>query len=146
MIGPKTLVGFPFLILGLISAAAFATFSFRSLEIVWTGQSATGEVVRMEKVRGGYRAGRSYLPIVSFVDGEGSKRVFRQKPGGRKGAYAIGEKVGVLYLPADPDRAVIDSFWGRYGFIFATLFALGFVTLGGWLIRQDRREHAIFDR
>ena len=146
MIGPKALVGFPFLILGLISAGAFATFSYGSLEIVWTGQSALGEIVRMEKVSGGYQSGRSYVPIVSFVDGEGSRRVFRQKPGGRKDAYAIGEQVAVLYRPDDPDLAVIDSFWGRYGFIFGTLFALFFVALGGWLIRRDRQENAIFDR
>ena len=144
MIGPKARIGFPFLLAGLIFAAAFATFTYRSMEIVWEGATATGEITGMQTVSG-YR-GQSHLPVVRFNAADGTQRVFWQRPGGRRGAYSIGEKVTVLYLPDDPGRAIIDSFWGRYGFIFATLFALCFAALGGWLVWQDRRENAIFDR
>ena len=39
-----------------------------------------------------------------------------------------------------PRRAVIDSFYGRYGFLIVVLGGAAFAALGAWLIRSDRRE------
>ena len=146
MIGPKAVVGFVFLASGLVFAVAFGTLSYRSLETSAIGLEARGTVIGERRTAGGNRGGRSYRPIVRFVDANGETRHFEQRPGGRKGAYDKGDVVDVLYRADDPDTAVIDSFWGRAGHMFGMIFALVFVALGGWMIRWDRRENALFDR
>ena len=146
MIGPKAIVGFVFVILGLVFTAAFANLSYHSIQTASRGLEAQGTVIGERKTSGGYRGGRSHRPVVSFVDEQGRTHIFEQRPGGRKGAYDIGEKVGVLYRANEPDTAIIDSFWGRYGHVFGMIFALFFVFFGAWMIRWDRRENAIFDR
>ena len=54
--------------------------------------------------------------------------------------YQEGDVLPVAYMPGDPSQAVIDTLWGRFGFLSMSLFASLFIGLGVFLIRWDRKE------
>ncbi len=81
-------------------------------------------VVRVATVAGDERAegvvvafhetGRSLAPIVEFTPAGVAPVRFEGGVGSRPPAYDIGERVGVLYPPARPADALIDSFWSLW--------------------------------
>ena len=138
MLGFKTLIGFPFLLLGLIFTGASLWFAQESIHIAWSGIETQGTVLRMER-RYSHRR-KSYHPHVEFTDRQGQQHYFSQSLGTLPTAYSAGEHVRVRYLPDTPERAIIDSFWGRYGELFSVALAQILVVVGALLIRSDRRE------
>ena len=97
------------LVFGVVGAALLA-LSLVGLVSEWRfGQrasSAPGEVVRLN-------AGGSH-PEIRFVTEDGQTVEYPQN--GLVGGYRTGDRVTVLYDPADPHRAVVDRFGARYGF------------------------------
>ncbi|GAB2879421.1 hypothetical protein GCM10027046_04210 [Uliginosibacterium flavum] len=86
-----------------------------------------------------------YHPVVGYQTPDGENRFFKSSAGSNPPAYDEGEEVEVLYSPAKPDDARINSFFslwggplivGGLGLIF---FAVG---VGIWVIalRGTRRE------
>jgi len=72
---------------------------------------ASGKVVRMESVRSSDSDGGtsySYYPVVSFVTPDAERTEFRDSVGSNPPAYQRGDKIDVLYDPADPQQAIID--------------------------------------
>lgn len=108
--------------------------------IAGAGRQAQGIVVDIVGARG-YRGRIAYQPIVSFTDHTGQQRYFTSQVSSNPPAYEKGESVAVLYDPARPDKAMIDSFIDRHlgSLIFGvmgTIFAvLGAGALIG-LVRQ----------
>ena len=150
MIGPKGFVGAIFFLAGTFFSIA-GLWNLAEINVIAAnGKSTTGQVYHISRhhssggLRGG--GGTSYRHWVSFTDEKGTEHQFRNRLGGAKGFWDVGETVEVIYDPSDPDNAVINSFWGRFGFAFFTLFALPFAFLGAWLFQSDRRESSIFDR
>lgn len=66
-----------------------------------------------------------HRPIVVFRDAAGGEHRFVSGASSSPPAYAIGERVPVIYNPADPARAEID------GFVERRLGAVIFAVLGG---------------
>lgn len=57
----------------------------------------------------------SSFPVVSFVTQEGQKVQTKSKTGkGRNGAFFVGEKIGVMYSPQNPEDTMLDSEGGQY--------------------------------
>lgn len=57
----------------------------------------------------------SSFPVVSFITQEGQKVQTMSKTGkGRNGAFFVGEKIGVMYSPQNPEDAMLDSEGGQY--------------------------------
>lgn len=116
--------------------AIAAGFFFESADLAKPGNllaakggQAPGYVINMVKMRGGSRYKDAYRPIVRFTDNDGRLRQFGSKVSSNPPAYAKGERVTVIYDPADPSDAMIDSFRERYLFslvmgIFGTVMAL----------------------
>lgn len=63
-----------------------------------------------------------YRPVVRFTDGNGSPQVFISSSGSNPPAYSEGEKVELLYLPDDPQKAQINEFFSLWA---------GSIILGG---------------
>jgi hypothetical protein len=81
----------------------------------------------------------SYAPVVRFVTGEGREIEFHGRGGGDRG-FTEGDRVTVVYDPANPIRARIVSFLDLW---LPTLAAFGVAVLFGgsvWLSRWSRRR------
>jgi hypothetical protein len=79
-----------------------------TLRFVHRSARATGNVVGMEESDSG--DGRTFHPVVRFAPASGFPREFRSSFGANPPSYRVGDEVRVLYDPADPGRASIDSF------------------------------------
>ncbi|WP_284123697.1 DUF3592 domain-containing protein [Parerythrobacter aestuarii] len=141
MIGGKGLVGAAFLLAGLVfvGGGVFKTWEVNALAA--TGVHTRGEVTYMKrKSTSGRSGGRSWYAWVVFRTSTGEEIGFENRQGSALRSHEVGDIVDVVYDPADPSDAIIDNFWTRFAWVFATLFASVFVLLGGWLVRRDRRE------
>jgi hypothetical protein len=112
------------------------------------GGQAPGYVIDMVKLpdssrsrlkrsrdKGGYR------PIVRFTDNDGRMRQFESVVANKPPAYAKGERVTVIYDPADPSDAMIDSFQERYlGSLTMGLFGTVMALFGLAFLVASRRS------
>ncbi len=67
-----------------------------------------------------------YRPVYTFTDAAGNEHTVRSDTSSDSPQYDVGDRVKVLYDPADPTDAVLDSFFDVWGLTLA-LCALGFV-------------------
>lgn len=139
MIGGKGLVGWVFLLAGLIVLGASLVKAWDVNALAVSGAHTRGEVTSMIRTSKGGRR-QSWYAYVVFRTENGEDIGFENPQGSALRSYDKGEKVDVAYDPANPEHAIIDNFWTRAAGIFGALFASLFVALGGWLIRKDRRE------
>ena len=58
---------------------------------------------------------RTYHPLVRFTDTNGKAIEFVSSTGSNPPGYSAGEKVEVLYLPAEPYKARLNSFFSLWG-------------------------------
>ena len=56
-------------------------------------------------------SGKFYFPVYTFKDARGVKHSVQSLSGSKPAAYKIGDLVGVLYQPDEPDNAEIDQFF-----------------------------------
>ena len=116
------------------------------------GAHAQGTVIEMVGGRdsdGDY----SYKPVVEFRDADGRRHVFTSNVSSSPPQHAAGERVQVIYAPATPDEAVIDSFLDRFllplilgglGTVFAAIgFGLLFARLRGRRIAAELRASGL---
>lgn len=98
---------------------------------VFTGVAigATGEVVDLKRAQSGSGVA-NYRPVVVFRDAGGVERRFEGAIGANPPDYRKGEQVAVLYDPAAPDQAVINSWSQR---VMGPVLAGGFGALLLWL-------------
>lgn len=97
-----------------------------------TAVSAEGTVVRLDwrvDMRR-MRPSTGYQAVVRFRKADGGTNEFVDDSGSDPPRYSIGEKVRVLYDPADPREAKIDSFRSLWLVPILALLASG-LTLGG---------------
>ncbi|GEM_PF-1628089 len=74
------------------------------------GIKTTGAVAENILVHDGTRGGSTYHPRISFVTNKGESFDFQSNTGSSPAMYTVGEIVPVLYNPANPTVATIDSF------------------------------------
>jgi hypothetical protein len=125
------------------AALLFGAASFFSAdsELAAGGGRATGNVIEVEYYRsaGGKRM---YRPHVRFIDGNGQSRTFVSNLGSYPPSYEKGDVVEVMYDPAAPDRAEIDSFLSRHlGTLVFGLFGSVFAVLGGVVMLKAARPN-----
>lgn len=79
--------------------------------------------------------GYTYSPVVSFTTKEGELKQFESNNASEPPAYHVGEKIEVLYDPANPDHAQINNFFESWlgciilGFIGAMFSIVGFIAI-----------------
>ena len=124
---------------GLVFAGVTAALALRESRFAATALRAQGEVVALRADGSGYR------PEVRYTDAAGQVQQFLAGTSSDPPGYAVGEPVPVLYAPADPRTARIDSFVQRWLLpaIFGG-FALLWLGIGlaplAWRALQRRRH------
>lgn len=94
------------------------------------GGRAEGQVIRIA-THYDHKSKSWYRPVVAFTDTAGQRREFTSKLSSNPPGYEAGDAVGVMYDPADPARAEIDSFASRHlGTLVFGLFGAVFTMLG----------------
>lgn len=128
---------FLFYIFALIGAIIFlvALFVIKSeLNVVRNGIETTGVVID-QSVSKSSDGDYFYHPIIQFNTEDNREITFRSPEGGSQSRFYLGEKINVIYLPNDPQRATINNFLGLYGAgtilsVFGLVFAsTGFIPL-----------------
>lgn len=73
--------------------------------------AADGVVVKVDDVTTSHKDGTTsrYYPVVRFVTGSGQVVQYRDHLGENSPAYRVGDPVRVLYDPANPQRARLDT-------------------------------------
>lgn len=131
-----------FVLAGLAALAIAGTMIVR--DPVFTGEAigATGEVVDLKRAQSGSGVA-NYRPVVVFRDASRVEWRFEGAIGANPPDYRKGEQVAVLYDPAAPDQAVINSWSQR---VMGPVLAGGFGALLLWLEvrawRTSRRRRA----
>lgn len=137
-------IGGIFTPLGLLFAAIGGWFFVEDRQLAAEGLRAEGQVIELVSVRDS-DGGSTYKPVVEFTDADGRTHRFTSSFSSSPPAHSPGERIEVIYLPADPGRAVIDSFLGRHLFplIFGGIGTL-FACIGAVLVLvYFRRRRAV---
>lgn len=106
---PRLFIGIFLLVgLGLLGGSAYLTYDTRRALSV--GVRADGEVTDLYENRDS-DGDITYRPRVRFRTREGDSVEFTSSVGSHPAAFGVGETVAVIYNPASPDDARIDSFF-----------------------------------
>ena len=139
------IAGSLFLVLGagLLAVAVWGYVSTR--RFVAGAARTTGTVIKLaerrETDRG--RTRTSYAPVVRFVTARGVHGEFPSRLGSNPPAYRVGDRVPVLYNPADPREAAIATFLSLW--LFTLLFGFVgtvFAGIGAVMLALGRRRPA----
>jgi hypothetical protein len=96
------------LIVGVALAAGGIYLAFIQIDMSLRGEVVWGEVVHLEPGSSTSASGQAALfPLVSFRAGNGAPVTFRHRTGRKPSPYSVGDKVPVIYLPDQPDQALI---------------------------------------
>lgn len=102
---------------------------------------ATGTVTDLERSsssEGGY----SYCPVIQFTSRDGQVVSYEGNVCSDPPAYAIGDRVELVYDPEDPEHVQMDNFWSKYVAVFVTgvigapLTLVGLIGLIGSRLRR----------
>jgi len=135
----------PFLLLAGTALLAFGVYTSRTLlSLEASGLRTAGSVTSLSPSRSS-DGGTTYHPLVSYRDSAGRTVVFRDSTGTNPPLYRVGEVVTVLYLPGEPDRAIIDR--GLWNWLPAViLYVLGAAACAGglaaWRVPGDEEPFA----
>ena len=145
-------IGGIFAALGVVFVAGAGWAYLADRRFAAAGTHAQGTVIDMVGSRdsdGDY----SYKPMVEFRDADGQRHVFTSNVSSSPPQHAAGETVQVIYAPATPDEAVIDSFLDRFllplilgglGTVFAAIgFSLLLARLRGRRIAAQLRASGL---
>jgi hypothetical protein len=110
--------------LGMLAVSVFI-FSNTS-SFIGRAVEADGEVIDLDRSRSSSSSSTTYRPVVAFTTATGKRVEFTSSVGSSPPSHRVGERVKVLYQPADPQSARIKSFFHLW-FGFLIVFALGLV-------------------
>ena len=124
-----------FLLVGIVLLASAAYYWTRTRALLTKGRDAVGKVVALEIIppqQPGADEYESYAPIVMFKTAYGQDVRFTSLSSSYPAAYAVGDRVPVLYTPDGSEAPRIRSFHDLW-FLPAVLATLGliFTVLGG---------------
>jgi hypothetical protein len=123
--GVGRLAGAILLFIGLIFGGVGSIFLFDVKSYADKGVEAQGQVIENIPVRSS-KGGTTYTPLVLFKTQSGQEVQFEDGVSSKPPAFDIGEKVNVLYMPDNPNEAIVaDGMW---------LFPGIFVGIGGVLL------------
>ena len=108
------------------------------------GERTTGNVVRLEESNSSEGGCCVYSPVIEFIAG-GQTYSFESGNASDPPAYSVGEEVPVLYDPASPETAQINSFFERWVFpmIIIPAMILAALIVNFFMIRSWRRGEYI---
>jgi hypothetical protein len=125
--------------IGLVLLAVATFVHARERRFIRSAARATGTVVDLSRGRGS-EGGSVYYPVIAFRTAAGDSVTFVSNAGSNPPSREVGERVEVLYDPAQPRTAYTSGFFTLHigSFVF-TLLGVIFTAVGGiWLWVQRR--------
>src|SRR5688500_8636843 len=111
-----------FAIIGVLFLAGAAWLFVRRMAVAARGVGVTGHVVSHEARED--EGTLHYLPVIIFIDHQGTQRRFTSVAGGSRPSPPVGAAVTVRFLPEDPGVAYVVSFLHMWAAPLA-IFVLG---------------------
>jgi len=130
--------------------AGFCLWGAYAGYISWTldqnGETTTGTVIQLEESSDGDGGCCVYSPVIEF-EANGRTYVFEGDNASYPPSYEVGEKVSVLYDPANPDTVQINKWTERWLMPIILIPAMIFAALlvNFFLIRAFWRNEEIED-
>jgi hypothetical protein len=125
---------------GAIALGAGVLLGVRTVKFERRAIRASGVVIDNVANMDGSQNQVCYYPKIRFRTNEGLDVTFISSSGNNDSGFRVGEAVTVLYDPQRPTRAVIDSFWSRWG-LSVILIGLGLVALiAAAVVGRSRRS------
>ncbi|HRN50407.1 MAG TPA: DUF3592 domain-containing protein [Anaerolineales bacterium] len=141
-------IGFLLLANLLVVAMAAGTIwlGWRGYELSTRGESTIGRVVALEESSDGDGGCCVYSPVIEF-NANGNPVRFEGGNASDPPAYRVGQEVEVLYLPEDPSKAAINSFYELWmvTVILAPVTFILFIVLNWVAIARMRNGQAVMD-
>ncbi|HMC21304.1 MAG TPA: DUF3592 domain-containing protein [Thermoanaerobaculia bacterium] len=116
-------IGFPLVFFGIV---LLADIIFRDVSLAVRGQRVPGVITGLRRSS---RARGPTTPQVTFRTAGGSAVTFDGF--GRYGAYEVGQRVKVLYLPQSPRSSAQIESWPTFWYGVSVCLVLGFGMLAG---------------
>jgi hypothetical protein len=131
LLGPVGMLCLPFAVVGGLAFVVGAKQGVEELMLRRVGLHTRGVVVGFEGGIGSRR--HEYYPRVVYDAPSVGRIEFRSRFSYAEGVYRLKQDVDVVYDPATPLRAEVDSTQSRYGVWFMPGFVL-FAALAGFLL------------
>ena len=108
---------------GVAIVMAISTSSFLS-----TASHVKGEVVELVERRSD-DGGTTFAPVFTFTDNKGVVNIVYSSTSSYPPAFGVGETVEILYDSKDPEHAIIDTWFQKWGFvvIFGAVAPIGLI-------------------
>ncbi|MEQ4675082.1 DUF3592 domain-containing protein [Providencia vermicola] len=120
-----------FLVIGLLFLVGTAFALYSGMDMAKNGIKTTGIVTDLD-ISVSEDKSKTYFPIIEFTTLENQQIEFRSSMGSSSYRNSIGQSIDVLYNPANPQDAIIDSLFGVYGLsIILGIFGGVFTLIGG---------------
>jgi hypothetical protein len=97
------ILGIAILIIGGVLGIVGGINGAQLLQFTQTSLRANGRVIRLDLVR------KTYHPVVTFIDSNGSSFQFTDALGSQPAANKVGDSVTVIFPKGHPEQAKVDS-------------------------------------
>lgn len=125
-------------------AGAIAVTAYR-MQMLSQAESATGTVIGFNtsiSANDG-RTATVYSPVIEFTTTEGERLTYSPNTSSSRQPGEVGDTVNLLYDPADPNTAVINTFWQKwFGSMIAALLTVVFGAVAVFVTRLARSGEA----
>lgn len=118
-------------------------YSYKDKTENFAGYKKTeGTVMRMREVPETDNSGVTYAPVINYKDGAGKEFTYESKHSSDPPDYKVGEKVQLIYDPADPKEVYVDSFREKW-VLTIVLFFCGIIVfpISIWMIFTGFRKN-----
>lgn len=120
-----------FLVVGILFLVGTTFSLYSGMDMAKNGIKTTGTITDLD-ISVSEDKSRTYFPIIQFTTQENQQVEFRSSMGSSSYRGSIGQSIDVLYNPANPNDAIIDSTFGVYGLsIILGIFGGVFTLIGG---------------
>lgn len=134
--------GCVFALVGVGALVGAGVTAHTAYQVSADGVIAQGEVVSLKRERNCGRRGSEtmYYPVFRFTAQDGREYRVTHNQGSNPPSWKKGEKVELIYLPDNPEKALPNSFWGKYTVtVFLSVFGLVFGGVGAAVAWSNRK-------
>ena len=103
-----------------VLAVVWAVLAYRSeRRFLGKALTATGTVQSLRPER--IDRSTVYFPVINFTTAAGTA-VTAESKSSHSGAYRVGQKISILYDPANPNDLEVNAAWSRWFFVAVAVF------------------------